>query len=160
MARNGSPSNATRAVVPLRERTLRVFDAVVRVDTPRFDAARDAVRATTLRVDVVRADVAPFVAPDARDATLRDATLRDVFAFVVAVVGRADVAVAVPRGDARPERGEAVAAAGAFSNTGAIGSANTTRIDNNVEHTKNAPISNSTVPSAFLHKFMTERLFI
>jgi hypothetical protein len=155
VARNGSPSNATRAVVPLRERILRVAFAVVRVDTPRFDAARDAVRATTLRVDV-----APFVAPDGRDATLRDATPRDAFAFVVAVVGRADVAVDVPRGDARPERGEAVAAAGAFSNTGAIGSANTTRIDNNVEHTKNAPISNSTVPSAFLHKFMTERLFI
>ena len=159
MARNGSPSNATRAVVPLRERILRVAFAVVRVDTPRFDATPDAVRATTLRVDVVRADVVEFVAPAARDATLRDATPRDAFAFVVAVVGRADVAVDVPRGDARPERGEAVAA-GAFSNTGAIGSANTTRIDNNVEHTKNAPISNSTVPSAFLHKFMTERLFI
>ena len=145
--RIGSPSNDTRAVVvAARDRTLR-FDAVA-----RFVVARE----TTLRVDVVRAGLV-FLAE-----TLRVASPRDAFAAVaVAVVGRADVAPL--RGFVRPDvRGDVApcAAPDSFSNTGPIGSAKTTRIDNNVEHTKNAPINNKTVPSAFLQKFPTERFFI
>ena len=133
----------------MRARTLRVV--------ARFVAVL-ALRETTLRVVVERADVAVFAVVElARDTTLRVAVPREVVVVFVAIVGRADEAVFdVPRGLARPERGDwACVIAVDASIVGAIGSANTTRIDNNVEHTKNAPISNNTVPSAFLHIFAT-----
>lgn len=137
----------------MRDRTLRV------VDVARFAVLR-AVRATTFRV-VVRAAFAFVAVEFVRDTTLRDATPRDAAAEFVAVVGRAVFDADVPRGLARPDRGDWVCAIMAdASMVGAIGSAKTTRIDNNVEHTKNAPINNNTVPSAFLYKFITERFFM
>jgi hypothetical protein len=44
--------------------------------------------------------------------------------------------------------------------TGAIGSANTDRIDKNVEHTKNAPANKKTVLTAFFNEFATVLAFI
>ena len=120
-------------VVAVRARTLRELFAVVRF----------VVRATTLRE--------PFVV---RDETPRLTTLRDdVFARFDETV-RAFV------------RGFATGAAptGAFTgtawNTVATGSANTARIDKNVEQTKNAATNKNTVPTAFLQKFPNERFFI
>ena len=43
---------------------------------------------------------------------------------------------------------------------GAIGSANTVRIDNNVEQIKNAPASKNTVPTAFLYASVIFLFFI
>lgn len=126
-----------------------------------------AVRARTLRDVVVVRD-----APVARDTTprdvaavvvrglvtvVRDETLRPTFADGVAVVPR-DTTFDVARRDAAIVRGDcAVTVAPAV---GAIGSANTARIDNNVEQTKNAPASKKTVPTAFLQQSAMLRLFI
>jgi hypothetical protein len=44
--------------------------------------------------------------------------------------------------------------------TGATGSANTARIDKNVEHTKNAPANKKTVLTAFFNDFATVLVFI
>ena len=131
-----------------------------------FAAAVVAVRARTERV---AAAFARDVAADARDTTLREPaafarftagrpdTARD--AVPLGVVVRATVvrlAFARLRGLARPERGfdarPLCGAATEFSFIGAIGSANTERIDKNVEHTKNAPASKNTVPMAFLNE--------
>jgi hypothetical protein len=82
------------------------------------------------------------------------------------VVVRATVVFdALLRGLARPERTllPARVAWGPFidaSFSGAIGSANTERIDNNVEHVKNAPPSKNIVPTAFLQQSEKLRLFI
>ena len=96
----GSPSNATRDwVVAVRERTLRVVARFVVVL---------ALRATTLRVVVERAGVTVFALAElARDTTLRVATPREAPVEFVAIVGRAaDTVFDVPRGLARPERGD------------------------------------------------------
>lgn len=144
------PCNEMRAlfaasVVAVRARTVRT----------RLALARDVaavVRDTTLR------DVAPFArAAFARDVTARDWTvLRDT----VERDALPDVreAFAVARGLARafralPDARDAFAVA--TESTGAIGSANTARIDNIVEHTKNAPANKKTVLIAFLTEFAT-----
>ena len=154
----------TRAVVPLRAATLR--DVAVFVVLPRVAVVvpRVAVpRAPTLRdaVDALARDAAVFVA--ARDVVARAETLRDALDVrdVALLVARfaiddcaRDAVVPVPR-DAvvlralDAARGDAVAVA---VTAGAIGSANTARIDRHVEHTKNAPASKNTVPTAFLIK--------
>lgn len=146
------PCNETRAWfdVAVRARTLR--DVVVVRDAP---VARD----TTPR-DVV-ATVARGLA-----TVVRDETLRAVFADVV-VAPDDDVAVAVVprdttfdvvRRDVAVVRGDCAVTIAPV--VGAIGSANTARIDNNVEQTKNAPASKKTVPTAFLQQSAMLRLFI
>ena len=155
------PDKETRAlfaadVVAVRARTARL--AVVARDDAVF-----ALRATTLRDgvatvlarDAVFTDVAREEVLDAvvRDVVLRAATLRDGVAAVRAVVTA--VFVAVVRGLARPLRAvvpvaRADCAAAGVTPDGALGSANTARIDTSVEHTKNAPASKKTVPTAFL----------
>lgn len=171
-----------RIALPVRDTRERLFGdaAAVRAVTLRADVARDetgavAVRDTTLRDATAREDVADgaavvvrtFVA--ARDAFPRADTLRDDVVVVgAALVVRATVAgAAFPRGlamreDARDDaaaRGDCAVICTA-SYTGATGSANTARIETNVEQTKNAPTSKNTVPTAFLQKSATLRLFI
>ena len=121
---------------------------VVRATTLRVPVSRFVVRATTLRdVPVPERVVATVALLVARETTLRDA---DVFArdalFVVVRTRDAAVERAFVRGDAA--RGDEAAPVG--TTVGAIGSAKTARIDKNVEHTKNAPASKNTVPTAFL----------
>lgn len=154
------PAKETRALfaaalVAVRARTARFWvdvlvlpDAVVERET----TLRDDV-AVLPRAVVVRAEL--FVV--ARDVTERDGVVFEVFATLVVrdTVAR-DVFVArdvvVFRGLARPV--VVAAARGDWAvvgiTVGATGSANTARIDNNVEHTKNAPASKNTVPTAFL----------
>lgn len=135
-----------------------------------------AVRATTLR-DVVRAVVprdttfrAVLFARDtvfvvvARDTTPRDRLVVPATRPVADVV-RATVAFDTPRFVVRPDarfvafvRGDAFDCTGVIA--GAIGSANTARIDKNVEHTKNAPAKRNTVPTAFFATNAISRLFI
>jgi hypothetical protein len=119
-----------------------------------------AVRARTERFEFE--DAPPATADSARDAerstTVRFATLRDVARETV-------VFDWLLRGLARPERTFAPArvAWGPFCAAlfiGAIGSAKTERIDNNVEHVKNAPPSKNIVPTAFLQQSEKLRLFI
>lgn len=154
--RIAAPWCETRATSTLRARTVRPERlAVVRV------AAVVAVRATTLRDATPRDDAVPIFAVVVRVvvrvATPRDGVARDA---PVAFVPRETVVVAVlERGLARPERAALPArmawgdnAAPAFA--GAIGSANAARIDNNVEHVKNAPPSKKIVPTAFLQQFL------
>jgi len=139
------PERETRAifaalVVAARERTLRALDAVVRVDA-RFATLRAAF------VDLAAAREADVVPTVARDVVARLETVR----AVVAPRGLVAVDVFVLRGLARPVR--ALAACGVAATVctvGATGSANTARIDTNVEQTKNAPASKNTVPMAFL----------
>lgn len=145
-----------RFVVDTRDRTFRAAGTVARVVVPRETTLRDAVVrfavlaadgfATAARVVTVRAR---FVCC-ARDATERDA-----------------VFVAFARDTVFPElrvvkfvRDDVATGAGAVFAIGAIGSANTDRIDNNVEQTKNAPTSKNTVPSAFLQQSAKLRFFI
>lgn len=137
------PCNETRAWfdVAVRARTLR--DVVVVRDAP---VARD----TTPR-DVVVAVVRGLA------TVVRDATLRAVFADGVAVVPR-DTTFDVARRDVALVRGDCAVTIAPV--VGAIGSANTARIDNNVEQTKNAPASKKTVPTAFLQQSAMLRLFI
>jgi hypothetical protein len=163
------PCKDTRAlsaavVVAVRARTLRVVAAPARVETV-FAPLRD----TTLRLVIVvpRVEITLFargfavaVRAVVRALTFLLATARG-FAFARAFVAvRATVAREVAfelRGLARPDaRGFAFARAAwgvayAVSSTGAIGSAKTARIDKNVEHTKNAPASKKTVPTAFFN---------
>lgn len=137
------PCNETRAWfdVAVRARTLR--DVVVVRDAP---VARD----TTPR-DVAAAVVRGLA------TVVRDATLRAVFADGVAVVPR-DTTFDVARRDVALVRGDCAVTIAPV--VGAIGSANTARIDNNVEQTKNAPASKKTVPTAFLQQSAMLRLFI
>lgn len=140
-----------------RARTLREF-AVVR-DVP-FVVVRDV----TPR-DATAAGAVPVVP---RDTVLRDVTAREEFTTLPdAAVPRDTVAVVVaelPRGLVRALRTFDVARgdcdAAAVGTTGATGSANTARIDSNVEQTKKAPANKNTVPTAFLQKSATLRLFI
>ena len=123
----------------------------VRETTPREAVLRDALFVEATGVVAVRAAVVFVVA--------RDVTVRATFARVAVaafVVAREDARGLVRDVPARP-----VAAADCVTiSVGAIGSANTARIDNNVEQTKNAPASKKTVPMAFLQKSATLRLFI
>lgn len=159
------PLNETRAlfaaaVVAVRATTLR---DVVRELFETVPPARD----TTVRDDTGRDELLPIVARFAdagatgtRDDTARDDTARDEFVVVRAVLVPRDVAVArdvAPRADPAA-RGDAAPAPGVV--VGAIGSANTARIDIKVEHTKNAPASKKTVPIAFLYKTPKLRFFI
>ena len=169
------PCNETRAVVPARDTTLRfvvardAFATVPRdttlrplvVAVPRdtvFAVVRDADtlgRAVVVVVRdavVVRAVVGVTVV---RAVVPRDVTARDAVAVVV--VPRDTVFVAVRRDVAFVLRGDAVPARVAWGPAttvdvaiGAIGSANTARIDTNVEQTRNAPANKNTVPIAFL----------
>ena len=170
---------AVFCVVPTRDTTARdafaTFDDVVREttfldETPRdadvLDAvafARDTVVLGRLVVVVAvvltavvgvvvvarevtpRATVAELVVPVSRDTTF-DVVVREV-------AGLADVrTLLLERGDCT------VFVVIVF--VGAIGSANTARIDKNVEQTKNAPASKNTVPIAFLQCSAKLRLFI
>ena len=169
------PCKETRAVVPARDTTLRfvvardAFATVPRdttlrplvVAVPRdtvFAVVRDADtlgRAVVVVVRdavVVRAGVGVAVV---RAVVPRDVTARDAVAVVV--VPRDTVFVAVRRDVAFVLRGDAVPARVAWGPAttvdvaiGAIGSANTARIDTNVEQTRNAPANKNTVPIAFL----------
>ena len=169
------PCKETRAVVPARDTTLRfvvardAFATVPRdttlrplvVAVPRdtvFAVVRDADtlgRAVVVVVRdavVVRAVVGVAVV---RAVVPRDVTARDAVAVVV--VPRDTVFVAVRRDVAFVLRGDAVPARVAWGPAttvdvaiGAIGSANTARIDTNVEQTRNAPANKNTVPIAFL----------
>ena len=121
------------------------------------------VLATTLRV------VCRLVVPRATTLrvllTLRDTTLRVVVLLPVArdgvsaVVRTRNPEFAREARDVAFARGDAVfTAVGVI--TGAIGSANTARIDKNVEQTKNAPANKNAVLNAFLAKLATSCLFI
>ena len=187
LARMALPVNDTRGAIVVRfvaerETTLRDVPAA------RVVAARDALpdvaalpRETTLR-DVTAVRDA-FVAVG-RDTVLvlalpRDTTVRDVAVVRAALDGRddtprADVAVvlatveldAFARVVVRPVARAVVPARGdcgpfaVTTGTGAIGSANTARIDNNVEQTKNAPANRNTVPTAFLQNSTRLRFLI
>jgi len=127
------------------------------VDVVRLRTLRDGfvvVRATTLRDEFVFAAVV-------RDVVVRAATLRALFAVFVAVVvvSRRDTTfVPLRREFVAVARGDCVVVNIVFA--GAIGSANTARIDTSVEQTKNAPANKNTVPMAFLQKSATLRLVI
>lgn len=136
-----------------------VRDAVA-LGRPDVVVVRDAVPLVVVVRDVVGTEVA------VRDTTPRDIVAPLVFAVprettfddvprAVAVDGRAVDARTLPaaRGDATADDVVTVA-------VGAIGSANTARIDNKVEQTKNAPASKNTVPIAFLTCSAKLRLFI
>lgn len=176
------PVSETRAVVPARETTLRdafaTFDDVVRDTTLRAELPRDAVARPVVVAAVVR-DAVALGRPDVvvvRDVVgtavaVRDTTPRDIVAPLVFAVPRETTFDDVPRAvavdgravDARTlpaARGDATADDVVTVAVGAIGSANTARIDNKVEQTKNAPASKNTVPIAFLTCSAKLRLFI
>ena len=163
------------------------FDDVVRDTTLRAELPRDVV-ARPVVVAVVR-DAVALGRPDVvvvRDAVplvvvvrdvvgtavaVRDTTPRDIVAPLVFAVPRETTFDDVPRAvavdgravDARTlpaARGDATADDVVTVAVGAIGSANTARIDNKVEQTKNAPASKNTVPIAFLTCSAKLRLFI
>lgn len=142
------------AVALGRVDVVRDADAVVaRVAFPVVPV-RDAAAVVAARVVVVRAVVARVETERDGETVVADAVPRDtVFAAL-----RRDVAFA--RGDAVPARVAWGAATIADVAIGAIGSANTARIETNVEQTKNAPASKNTVPIAFLQKSVILRLFI
>ena len=127
------------AVVLLRDFTVRVAPAVERVAVAFERDARGevVVRAETVRVPVAARDV--FVCDTGCCETERDVVARDVRArFVVVLVERGLV-----RGDVF-----------VITFCGAIGSANTERIDINVEQTKNAATKRNIVPIAFFNEFI------
>lgn len=148
LPRIAAPPNDTRAFVwagmtAVRLRTERADAAPVPRDTTAFDVP---VRDTTLRDAPVLRDATAPVVP-ARDTTLRDVAVRATFAvFDCAWRGL----VRALRDDAPARKACGLVASDTL--TGAIGSAKTARIDNNVEQTKNAPASKNTVPTAFLQQ--------
>ena len=136
-------------------------DGVVAVlaRTARFERALLAVllRAVTPRDTVV---LTLLAAPVPRELTVLVVEFaRDFTDLIVpgycAVVARAVfvVVVVVARGLVLPVRPGC-----AFAGT--IGSANTERIDINVEHTKNAAANKNTVPMAFFNEFVFTRKVI
>lgn len=139
------PCNETRAWldVAVRARTLREL-VVVRDAFARDTTLRDAVAFARGDATVVR-DVTPRAVPAV------------VATFVFAVVPR-DITLAVARRDDAVPRGDCAPAIAPV--VGATGSANTARIDNNVEQTKNAPANKKTVPTAFLQQSAMLRFFI
>ena len=148
-----------RIALPIRE--TRDGVVAVRATTLRVDA-RDVPRDTTPRDVFVARDVATLVA--VRETTPRDAFVVPATRFG-AVAVRATVAADIPRFVVRPDarfvvfvRGDALVCVGTI--VGAIGSANTARIDKNVEQTKNAPASRNTVPTAFFATNAISRFFI
>lgn len=180
------PVRDTRdGVVVVRAITARDGDAVVRDTTlrdvlPRDVVARDEAVVVAVPRDAVAVGRAAAVVRDAvavvvrdavgvtapRDTVARDVTARE-FVVVPVVVPRDTIFADVLRDDAgradartfAPLRGDCTFAAG-DTVTGAIGSANTARIDTNVEQTKNAPASKNTVPIAFLICSAKLRFFI
>ena len=145
------PCNETRAWfdVAVRARTLR--DAAVVRDVVVF------ARARTLR-DVFVVAVAREFATVPRDETPRAILAFELVVVVVALLPRFTT-FALARREFVALRGDcAFATPTVFA--GAIGSANTARIDTNVEQTKNAPASKNTVPTAFLQKSVILRLVI
>ena len=141
-----------RIALPDRDTRAALFDVAVRARTVRVDAFDVAVRAAVPR------DVTPRDAVDALFVVARDAaagrvdTPREIVAFDVVPravdILREDCVRPDARGDVAFARGDC--AAGTFGTAvGATGSAKTARIDKNVEHTKNAPASKNTVPTAF-----------
>lgn len=159
-----------------------VRDTTLRAELPRDVVARPVVAAVVRdavalgRPDVVVVrDAVPLVVV-VRDvvgtaAAVRDTTPRDIVAPLVFAVPRETTFDDVPRAvavdgravDARTlpaARGDATADDVVTVAVGAIGSANTARIDNKVEQTKNAPASKNTVPIAFLTCSAKLRLFI
>lgn len=183
------PCNETRDVagaVAVRERTVRavLFAAtrdtvfVVPRDTTLRDVVpRDTVFAVPRDTDALGRPVAVVVravvvvgAAVVRTAVVRDVTPRATVAFdgFAVVVPRVTILDDVDRDDAGradartfPDvrADETIGVADTVA-TGAIGSANTARMDNNVEQTKNAPASKNTVPIAFLTCSAKLRLFI
>ncbi len=162
------PDRDTRAFgfVAVRDTTLRGAAPVVREPPVRPDVVARDVTPRDAVVDAAPRDVVPVavVEDTARVAAAgRPDTLR---AAADAVVPRAMVDAAVPRDDVvvRPDARAVAPARGDWADVaiiaGAIGSANTARIDTNVEQTKNAPASKNTVPTAFLKKSPKLRLFI
>ena len=179
LPRMAAPCKDTRAasdVVAVRARTLRAVVAAddrdvtavaLRAATPRDGVVTplaDVVGAPRVAVVVAERDAVPRDVDVARDTpdvvdvaalvvvgatALRDATARDVLD-----VPRATVAADV-RGLARDARDVDVPARAPWGaatvtvSTGAIGSANTARIETKVEQTKNAAASKKTVPTAF-----------
>ena len=146
-----------------RDDVVLVADVVL-ARTARFERAAFCVRAVTPRDCVVVC--ALILRTLARGETVLDATPRDVVARddVVAgvTVARDTVERATAelfalftfaRGLVRPDLCGNVFA-------GAIGSANTERIDINVEQTKNAAANKNTVPIAFFNEFAFIRKFI
>lgn len=143
----------------VRDTTLRPEGVLITVPAPAFVATRDVAvllvgLAETVFVVVVR-DVTGVVAVRAtvpREETLREEVVALVLVFPRDTVfvelsrdvtGRDDLALALP---ARVACGPEII----FCAVGAIGSANTARIDKKVEQTKKAPASNNTVPIASL----------
>jgi len=156
------PVKDTRDGLAVRERTLRatvlpvvrdVAVAPVRDTTLRDATLRDELFVAEFAVVVVRVAAEFERAVVARDATLRDGVADDTVPVARDTVFAALRGVAVVRPVAPPR---AVGAAA----IGAIGSAKTARIDNNVEQTKNAPANKNTVPTAFLQKSAILRLVI
>ena len=129
-------------VAAVRARTARLLLVVL---------VAELLRDTTLREDtfVERVGVTERFATVRFAAFARDAVVLDADCTVVldAVVRAAFARLfAVERGLCRP-----VLWVAAFGFT--IGSANTERMETNVEHTKNAAANKNTVPIAFLQEF-------
>jgi hypothetical protein len=120
--------------------------AWLRAVTPR-DAA-GVVVAFIERTGILPREVTVLFATLPRDVVVLDAPCAVCAAVARETVVRAVFTrlLAVARGLVRPLRCGNVFA-------GAIGSANTERIDINVEHTKNAAANKNTVPIAFLQEF-------
>ena len=176
--------------VVVRERTLRVGlfaatrDAVVVVvrDTTLRDAPDADGRAVVVvflrdvvivgrpdvatRDDAVAVPAATVGVVVARDTTLRLAVVPRGDVTVVVAFPRETIFAEFPRDVAGRDVRDVLPARVAwgvitlFWATGAIGSANTERIDKNVEQTKNAPASKNTVPIAFLNESAKLRFFI
>ena len=146
LPRMALPDNDTRAVlsdVAVRARTVRVdvFDVAVRAVVPRDVTPRDADDVVDALFVVVRD------AADGRVDTPRETVAFDVVVRAVDIL-RDDCVRPDVRADAAFARGDW--AVGTFGTAvGETGSAKTARIDKNVEHTKNAPASKNTVPTAF-----------
>lgn len=129
---------------------------VVLARTARFERAAFWVRAVTPRDGVVVC--ALMLRTLARgetvlDVTPRDVVVRDADAGVTVVRAALARFCVVARGLVRPNLCGNVFA-------GATGSANTERIDINVEQTKNAAANKNTVPIAFFKEFAFIRKFM
>ena len=129
------------------------------VNINKIATLRNARGGNNPNVLAVARDAEPVVA---RETTPRAGAVVPATRFVV----RATVDASTPRFTIRPlarlvELERAVAFDVCIGTTaGAIGSANTARIDKNVEHTKNAPAKRNTVPMAFFATVAILRLFI
>ena len=160
LPRMALPERDTRAgEVAVRATTLRDAavprDVVVRDATLRDDTAappRDAAGVVVVRDETVGLPVTVRAVVDADGvaAVVRE-TVAAALPRAVAVARPVARALLPPRGDCAPD---------ATALIGAIGSANTARIDSSVEQTKKAPASKNTVPIAFLKSSPKLRFFI